>query len=195
MQNCLPLVLRSATKTIGGTCFFKWFIMVLFQRRSTGKIQHMEREQLRKDLFRPWKRYLRLVKTCLLIGMDEMMMAGEGQKWIFTLRASKLKHSLIHLYKGLHALKGRLCKLAERKPEGSWVHRSHLWPRKLLKHKGLETGRLEKCCTCYLDLRCFMFSCFWALLEKKGADLCCDPTHCCYGHTRRLTIKCGRLVL
>lgn len=48
--------------------------------------------------------------------MDEMVLAEEGQKCFFTLCAGKLQNSLLYLSKSLHALKGRLCKLAEEKP-------------------------------------------------------------------------------
>jgi len=52
-------------------------------------------------------------KLCGWIGMGEMMLAGEGQKWFFTLCAGKLQSSSLYVSKDLRALKGRLCKLAE----------------------------------------------------------------------------------
>lgn len=48
--------------------------------------------------------------------MDEMMLAGEGQKYFFTPCAGKLQNYMLHVSKGLWALKGRLWKLTDEKP-------------------------------------------------------------------------------
>lgn len=109
-------------------------------------MQDMGKGPLKRGFFKLSKRYLRSVKLCGWIGMDQMMLAGEDQKWSFNSCMGNLQKFLLYVSKGLHVLKQRFCKLTEEKlSEDSLIH---LWPRKLQSHKGLENGILFRDIVC-----------------------------------------------